>query len=70
MLMPAELIHGVCQIRGLDAPAACVPQSAFIDTGERPSRRGPLPDHVGTSAAERSQGGHGCFVVADQQPFE
>lgn len=70
LLVPAEQLHGVCQVRGLDAPEACVPQPTAIGKGERLSRRGPVPDHVGTAAAERSQSSYGRLVVADQQSFE
>ncbi|WP_369368525.1 hypothetical protein AB5L52_43145 [Streptomyces sp. CG4] len=42
LLMPAEQFHGVCQIRGLDAPAARVPQSTSTGKAEQLSRRGRL----------------------------
>lgn len=68
--MPAEQFHGPCQVRGLDTPAACVPQPTCIDMGERLSRRSPVPDNVRTAAAECCQSGHGRLVAADKQPFE
>jgi len=69
LLMLAEPLHCVCQVRGLDAPEAPVPQPKSVDKGERLGRRSPVPDHVETAAAERSQSGYRRLVVADQQPF-
>jgi hypothetical protein len=70
LLTPTEQSYRALEAGGLDTVPAGVPESAPIDMGERLSGRSPGPDNMRTAAAERSQGGGGRLILADQQSFE